>query len=68
MGRPDDLRHLNRRHRIRHKLGLVPAPELGTVGSDDRDNATSAGSRFAAGSCSIVLQTQGFNRVSILRA
>ena len=46
LGRPNDLRHLNRRPRIRHELGFVPAPELGAVGSDDRDDATSSGARL----------------------
>jgi hypothetical protein len=43
LGRPNDLRHFNRRPRIRNQLGLVPASELGAVGSDDRDNAASSG-------------------------
>jgi hypothetical protein len=46
LGRPNDLRHFNRRSRIRNQLGFVPAPELGAVGSDDRNNATSSGSRM----------------------
>ena len=46
LGRPNDLRHLNRRPRIRHELGFVPATELGSVGSDYRDDATTSGSRL----------------------
>ena len=40
------VRYLNRRPRIRHQLGLVPAPELGAVGSDYGDNATRSGARL----------------------
>ena len=42
LGRPNDLRHLDRRPRIRNQLGLVPAPKLGSVGADYWDDATSS--------------------------
>ena len=33
-------------HRIRHELGFVPVTELGSVGSDHRDDVTTSGSRL----------------------